>query len=145
MWLVYTGYAHDTCDFAGGHLKPDYYYAAAGLAAEYGLDAAAEVTEFEHANLQAVSNFIVENNIDCDYIVTRAVDVQLGNDVYEKAKAGYELLRKLPTTKNVFAVPNNLAETVRMSISFRDSFNPFISIVVHWCLIAIIGLWCQEG
>ncbi|KAH6628984.1 FAD dependent oxidoreductase [Boeremia exigua] len=107
----------------GGHLKPDYYYGAAGHAAEYGLDAAAEVAEFEHANLQAVSDFIIENNVDCDYIVTRAVDVQLGDDVYNKAKAGYELLKKSRTGKDVFAIPDSLAEKISGVKKAKSAFS----------------------
>lgn len=96
----------------GGHLKPDYYYSVSNYAVEYGFEAAAEVAEFEHMNLQAVSKLIVEQNIDCDFILTRAIDVQLGDDVNEKAKAGYERLRRTGVAKEVFAIPDKFAEKV---------------------------------
>lgn len=103
----------------GGHLKPDYYYSISNYAVEHGVEAAAEVAEFEHMNLQAVSKLIVEQNIDCDFILTRAIDVQLGNDVNEKVKAAYERLRGTGIAKDVFAIPDKFAEKVRKDYAFK--------------------------
>ncbi|KAH7159430.1 hypothetical protein B0J13DRAFT_592120 [Dactylonectria estremocensis] len=62
-----------------GHLKPDSYYSIARLAKEYGLEAAAEVANFEAANFEAanvdaVADFIRDQDIDCDFVLTRAID-----------------------------------------------------------------------
>ncbi|GKU09364.1 unnamed protein product, partial [Fusarium langsethiae] len=64
----------------GGHLKPDVYNLCSGMAEKHGVDAAAEIAEFELANLEAVKDYIIDNNVDCDFMMTQAVDVQLSEE-----------------------------------------------------------------
>ncbi|KAM6509442.1 hypothetical protein FALCPG4_017097 [Fusarium falciforme] len=95
----------------GGHLKPDSYYSIAGLAKEYGLEAAAEVANFEAANIDAVADFIRDQDIDCDFVLTRAIDVQLSARLQDDAKAGYDLLKEgVEATKKTFCSPPEFAE-----------------------------------
>lgn len=47
------------------------------MASKHGVDAGAEIAEFELANVDAVKNYVLENNVDCDLMITNAVDFQL--------------------------------------------------------------------
>lgn len=73
-------------------MKPDLYNWISTVAADYGVDAAAEVAAFEAKHVQAIKEFVERENIDCDYTVTKAVDVQLSLDHFKKLKAGCERL-----------------------------------------------------
>ncbi|KAK5806037.1 hypothetical protein VI817_000295 [Penicillium citrinum] len=88
LWLVLASILTKT----GGHVKPDIYNFIAKLAADYGGDAAAEVAAFEAKHVYAFKDFVAKENIDCDYTVTRAIDVQLNRAHYEKTKAGFQRL-----------------------------------------------------
>ncbi|KAJ5912178.1 uncharacterized protein N7473_001481 [Penicillium subrubescens] len=76
----------------GGHMKPDIYNFVATLEAEYGVEAAAEVAVFEARHVHAVKDFVDKERIDCDYTVTKAIDVQLCSGHFQKLKSGYERL-----------------------------------------------------
>ncbi|KAJ5645936.1 hypothetical protein N7490_002308 [Penicillium lividum] len=76
----------------GGHMKPDIYNFIATLAAEHGVDAAAEVAAFEAKHVRAVKEFVEKEGIDCDYTITKAVDVQLDETHFEKLKDGHNRL-----------------------------------------------------
>ncbi|KAK2739526.1 hypothetical protein FQN55_009402 [Onygenales sp. PD_40] len=98
----------------GGHLKPDPYKLAADLAAEYGIEAAAEVANFEVANLAAVKEYVETEKVDCDMLVTRAVDVQFSRAHSDKIKRGHDMLRQagVKATKETFYLPEGPAEMV---------------------------------
>ncbi|KAJ5112709.1 hypothetical protein N7532_000754 [Penicillium argentinense] len=76
----------------GGHMKPDIYNFVSTLAAEYGVDAAAEVAAFEAKHVYAIKDFVEREQIDCDYAVTQAIDVNFSSDHYKKLKKGFEQL-----------------------------------------------------
>ncbi|KAH7240373.1 FAD dependent oxidoreductase [Fusarium redolens] len=90
----------------GGHLKPDSYNAIAAYASEYGIEAAAEVASFESANVKAVTEYIRQNKVDCDFVLTRAVDVQLSTGHQRRIKEGYDKLiaAGLEPTKDTFSI-----------------------------------------
>lgn len=95
-------------------MKPDLYNGIAGLAADHGVDAAAEVAAFEAKHVSFLKEFIEKEKIDCDYSVTKAVDVQLSADHSKRLKDGYEKLIKegcAPTT-TVKYIDTNEAEKV---------------------------------
>ncbi|KAJ3529638.1 hypothetical protein NM208_g9668 [Fusarium decemcellulare] len=96
----------------GGHLKPDSYYAISRLANEYGIEAAVEVANFESANVEAVTNFIRDENIDCDFVLTRAVDVQFSAEQQDRIEAGYKslLAKGVEATKHTYCAPRKFAE-----------------------------------
>lgn len=73
-------------------MKPDIYNFIASLAADYGVDAAAEVAEFEAKHVHAFKDFVEKENIDCDYIVTQAIDVQFDREHCRKLKDGFQRL-----------------------------------------------------
>ncbi|KAJ5369518.1 hypothetical protein N7509_014130 [Penicillium cosmopolitanum] len=76
----------------GGHLKPDPYSFIGELAAEYGPEAAEEVAEFERSHVDTISNLVKSEMIDCDLVVTKAIDVQLNPRECKKAKASFDHL-----------------------------------------------------
>lgn len=98
----------------GGHLKPDSYNAISAYASEYGMEAAAEVASFEAENVKAVSEYIQKNKVDCDFVLTRAVDVQLSTGHQRRIKEGYDKLiaTGLEPTNNTFSVEGTDAEMV---------------------------------
>ncbi|KAG9496258.1 hypothetical protein J7337_012842 [Fusarium musae] len=108
--------AHETLARAltieGGHLKPDSYNAISGYTSEYGIEAAAEVASFEAANVKAVTEYVQQNKIDCDFVLTRAVDVQLSTGHQHRIKEGYDKLiaAGIETTKDTFCVEGKDAE-----------------------------------
>ena len=80
------------------------------------MEAAAEVANFEAANVDAVADFIRDQDIDCDFVLTRALDVQLSTRLQDDAKAGYDLLLKegVEATKKTYCSPPEFAERVSM-------------------------------
>ncbi|KAF7197943.1 Gamma-glutamylputrescine oxidoreductase [Pseudocercospora fuligena] len=106
--------AREACSGAtgrnGGHLKPDPYYRAAGeitrrtlfqifllttckgALRKYGRDAAEEVSSFEQRHVKAIKELVEKENIDCDFVVTRATDVCLYEDIRKELKSGLEAL-----------------------------------------------------
>ncbi|CAH0021044.1 unnamed protein product [Clonostachys rhizophaga] len=96
----------------GGHLKPDSYASISRLTQEYGLKAAAEVADFESANVAAVADFIRQEKIDCDFVITRAIDVQFSEEQQRRLKEGYEGLvaAGVESTKATFCAPEKHAE-----------------------------------
>jgi hypothetical protein len=103
--------------FIGGHIKPDVYNLCSRMASNYGIQAGAEIAEFELANVEAVKNFILDNNVDCDLMITQAVDVQLSEDHNATLKAGYDKLVNagVSVTKRAFYVDSKYAETVSIT------------------------------
>lgn len=98
----------------GGHLKPDSYNAISAYATEYGIEAAAEVASFEAENVKAVTEYIRQNKVDCDFVLTKAVDVQLSTGHQRRIRKGYDKLiaAGLEPTKNTFSVEGANAEMV---------------------------------
>jgi glycine/D-amino acid oxidase-like deaminating enzyme len=76
----------------GGHVKPDTYFNVPRNVSMFGLDAAAELVAFEAANVHAVKNLVESEGLDCDFHLTRAVDVYLDKDHAEKTEAAYREL-----------------------------------------------------
>ncbi|KAF9776929.1 hypothetical protein IL306_004819, partial [Fusarium sp. DS 682] len=98
----------------GGHLKPDVYNLCSSMASKHGIDAAAEIAEFELANVEAVKNYVLENNVDCDFVLTQAVDVQLSEEHNTAIKAGYDKLINagVNATKRAFYIDGKYAEMI---------------------------------
>ncbi|TVY70578.1 putative oxidoreductase OrdL [Fusarium oxysporum f. sp. cubense] len=98
----------------GGHIKPDSYHAISRLAREYSVEAAAEVANFEYANVEAVADFIRNEKIDCDFVLTRAIDVQFSEAHQDTLEAGYKSLleNNVEATKRTYCAPREYAETI---------------------------------
>ncbi|KAF4950356.1 hypothetical protein FSARC_13220 [Fusarium sarcochroum] len=61
----------------GGHVKPDGFLNVPRTAEIYGMEAAAELAKFEAAHVYAVKALVERENLDCDFNITRALDVFL--------------------------------------------------------------------
>ena len=100
---------------AGGHLKPDPYSRAASALETHGRDAAEEVSSFEARHLQAIANLVRNEDIDCDYVLTRATDVCLYDKARDDMKTKYDKLMEegISSIGDVFYSAQNTAEGVR--------------------------------
>lgn len=89
--------AREACSGAtgrnGGHLKPDLYGKASTIARSHGIEAGVEIAEFEAKHVWAVKKVVEEENIDCDFVLTRCVDVFLTDDGCAPVKAGVDFLK----------------------------------------------------
>lgn len=90
------------------------------LASKFGIKAATEVADFELANLSALQEYVRTAEVDCDFHLTRAVDVQLNSKLNASLKNGYEKLLQAgaEVTKNVFYVDGKEAEIVCWGFSY---------------------------
>lgn len=102
----------------GGHLKPDPFNRPDALIEEFGVEAAAEAVAFEAEHVDAIKELVEKENIDCDFIVTRAVDVQFTESTRDKLKAGYDRLVEsgVATAKGVFFTSGEKAEAVSSQV-----------------------------
>ncbi|KAH8660303.1 FAD dependent oxidoreductase [Xylariales sp. PMI_506] len=78
----------------GGHIKPDPCNRPAALVDSHGAEAAAECAAFEAQNLSAVKMVIEREGVDCDFVMTRAIDVMISETHSKKMKSNVERLRK---------------------------------------------------
>jgi hypothetical protein len=84
------------------------------LAKKYGVQAAAELAEFENANIRAVTEYVTKEKVDCDFVLTRAIDVQLTEDSHRSVEQAHKLACSagVKSTKETFVVPEQHAEKV---------------------------------
>jgi hypothetical protein len=71
-------------------LKPDPYSSISQIATEYGVEAAAEVAEFERAHVDTIRELVRTEKIDSDFVLTKAIDVQLLPEECRDAKANFD-------------------------------------------------------
>jgi hypothetical protein len=64
----------------GGHLRPDLYEQIPKYIQRYGVDAGVQWAEFELAHMEAISELIAEERIDCDFNLTRSTDTWLSDE-----------------------------------------------------------------
>lgn len=90
--------AREACSGAtgrnGGHLKPDPYNRAAGALRTHGKEAAEEVASFEARQIKEVQKLVERENIDCDFVVTRATDVCMYEGARKDLKQGLDALNE---------------------------------------------------
>ncbi|KAK8258251.1 FAD dependent oxidoreductase-domain-containing protein [Phyllosticta capitalensis] len=110
--------AREACSGAtgrnGGHLKPDVYFQVPKYTALFGAEAANEVAAFESSQVYAVKELVEKEKIDCDFTLTRAVDVCLDAEHAAKCKAEFEQLvaAKRPSVRDVFFAEGAKAEAI---------------------------------
>ena len=99
----------------GGHVRPDLYGHIPDYIEKYGLDAAVELAEFEIAHVWAIKELIEKENIDCDFTLTRSMDVFCNPDAAANAKESYDKMasHRLSYMKDVFFHYGPKAEAVR--------------------------------
>lgn len=100
-------------------MKPDLYSRPSILIKSHGVEAAAEWAAFEAENLKAVKKIIEDEGIDCDFVLTRAVDALMTDAAYRKTKAAVELLRKaeVPGIDDLYVATSVEAERVSGTVS----------------------------
>lgn len=74
----------------GGHARPDFYGHIPTYVDRAGARAGTEIAEFEIHNLRALKKTIEHEKIDCDFTLTRSIDVWCNAEAAEKAKAIYD-------------------------------------------------------
>lgn len=77
----------------GGHLRPDLYGHIPTYIDRAGPEAAAEIAEFEIAHIQAIKKLVESEQIDCDFRLTRTIDVWCNEQAAEGAKKVYERMK----------------------------------------------------
>ena len=78
----------------GGHIKPDAYFNVPRYSRLYGTKAAAEIVKFETSQVLAVKDLIERENLDCDFQLTRGVDVYLNEAFANRTADAYLKLAK---------------------------------------------------
>ncbi|KAL8408255.1 hypothetical protein RB594_006889 [Gaeumannomyces avenae] len=108
----------------GGHIKPEMYYSLAKYAKAYGMEAAAELSAFEVAHVYALKELIEKEGIDCDFQLTRAIDVFLDAGHFAKTEAAFHELVEagLATLRDVAVVGKQHAEWIS---GFKDAKGAF--------------------
>lgn len=111
--------ARDVCSGAtarnGGHLKPDIYRAHIAHKSKYGEKGAAEIANFEHAHLAAFKELIEKEDIKCDFILTRACDVQMTPKTTKAVLENYHSMMQNPyitCKKDIQLLEGETAKTV---------------------------------
>jgi hypothetical protein len=87
---------------------------------KYGTEKAAEFARFEAANVLAVKDLVEQEKIDCDYHLTRVMDVYLDPENAKQTVKSYKQLFKfgIASLSNVKLVAGENAESFRISIGF---------------------------
>ncbi|ODV95233.1 hypothetical protein PACTADRAFT_75745 [Pachysolen tannophilus NRRL Y-2460] len=82
----------------GGHLKPDYYSQYLEFVEKYGYREAAEIINFEAAHIEEMKSIVESEGIDCDYVLTRACEVDYSNN--HQIEENYYAMQKNPWVKD---------------------------------------------
>ncbi|ETS73732.1 hypothetical protein PFICI_14678 [Pestalotiopsis fici W106-1] len=98
----------------GGHVKPDTYFNVPKYTQMYGAEAAAELAAFEASHVYAVKDLVERENLDCDFHLTRAVDVYLDPAHARDTEAAYRKLVRdgVVDMRDVAFTPRKDAERV---------------------------------
>ena len=69
---------------------------------------------FEADHVEAIKALVEKENIDCDLVITRAMDIQFKTTIRDKLKAGYDRLVKsgVAAVKDVSFTADEKAEAV---------------------------------
>lgn len=76
----------------GGHIKPDTYYSTSKYERLYGAEQASALQKFESAQVLAVKQLVEREGLDCDFHLTRAVDVYMDADHAAQTHEAYRRL-----------------------------------------------------
>lgn len=98
----------------GGHVKPDKYFGFSRYMDLYGAEAAAELHRFESAQLWEVKELVEREGLDCDFHLTRGLDVILDPSLARRKVAEFQRLRAsgIVDVSDVAYTPKKDAERV---------------------------------
>jgi choline dehydrogenase-like flavoprotein len=106
----------------GGHLRPDFYGHIPTYVDRAGAEAGLEIAEFEIAHVNAIRKVIDEEKIDCDFTLTRTIDVWCNEQSAKQAKQVFDQMkaRDFEYMDDAIFYTGKAAEGVRST--FRQSF-----------------------
>lgn len=83
----------------------------------FGAEAAAELATFEASNVYAVKELVESEGLDCDFQVTRSLDVYLDAKHAKETEEAYRVLvqKGLADLKDTAFIPEEHAERVSLS------------------------------
>lgn len=84
----------------GGHLKPYFHRLYSEYEKEHGQYVAGQVVNSEFEHLYEIKNLVEKENIDCDFVLTRACDVYRDSKRVENDLIAFEKLLKNPYIKD---------------------------------------------
>ncbi|KAK8112037.1 FAD dependent oxidoreductase [Apiospora kogelbergensis] len=90
--------AREACSGAtgrnGGHMKPDVYFNVPKYIKKYGVKAAVEVAAFEASQVFDIKALVEKENIDCNFVLSRACDVVLDAGMAKESHDAFLKLRE---------------------------------------------------
>jgi glycine/D-amino acid oxidase-like deaminating enzyme len=107
----------------GGHVKPDTYSDIPKFAKLLGVEAASQLAVFEASHVQAVKELVETEDLDCDFHMTRALDVYLDSAHANEVQSTYKSLYKLGTVnlRDVTVTSGKDAERVSTDYLYGNS------------------------
>lgn len=104
----------------GGHIKPDTYYNTPKYERLYGTEQASRLQKFESSQVLAVKHLVDSEGLDCDFHLTRAVDVYLDTEHAAQTKSAYQRLLRSGRfdLKDVHYTGKRDAERVSLQLDF---------------------------
>lgn len=128
--LTLTIYLHAK---TGGHIKPDMYYNILKYSHQYTPSQAASFARFEAQNVLAVKHLVEEEGIDCDFVLTRAVDVYLDEEHSRATLENFGKLKELGKAElgDVEVLEGGEAVEVSFSLFFFLFFSICWSVVTY--------------
>ncbi|EPQ66820.1 BgtA-20692 [Blumeria graminis f. sp. tritici] len=78
----------------GGHLRPSVYGRLPNYIEKFGVDAAVEVADFEFDHVQALATLVEQEQIDCDFTITKSFSVYVNREEAAAAKEAYIRLKE---------------------------------------------------
>jgi hypothetical protein len=97
-------------------VKPDMYFNVSKYTSMFGAAAAAELAAFEASNVYAVKKLVETEGLDCDFQLTRSLDVYLDKRHAEETEAAWRKLKSdgVADMSDVAFIPENDAERVSL-------------------------------
>lgn len=106
----------------GGHLRPDLYGHIPTFVERGGEDAGAEVAKFEIEHCFEIKKVIEKENIDCDFTLTRTVDVWCNEEAAKAAKVVFdEMAGKFEYMKDAVFYTGKNVEGVSHNFRFSNT------------------------
>lgn len=101
----------------GGHIRPEVYFSMPAYVKKYGVETAVEISKFENSHVGVLKHLIEKEKIDCEFMLTRSMDVFLDEEAALKCKKSYDLLSEFALIpKDVQFTPAKYAEGVRVML-----------------------------
>ena len=109
----------------GGHVKPDTYFNVPKYSQLFGTKAAAEIVQFEISQVLAVKELVEREKLNCDFQLTRGVDVYLDAAFARRTADSYRKLAEegVIDVRDVAYTDSDSAERVSLACVLLTSFS----------------------